>query len=83
MRGLYRLPAVRRTSDTDPARDWYSGGDQDTLTAPSLTWDDQRSLLTEVRVTLVVADEAEAIRERLREELMEAVRAGLNGEKAG
>ena len=40
--------------DTDPARDWYSGGDQDTLTAPSLTWDDRRSLLTEVRVTLVV-----------------------------
>ncbi len=40
--------------DTDPARDWYSGGDQDTLSGATLTWDDRRSLLTEVRVTLVV-----------------------------
>ncbi|MBL8625906.1 MAG: prepilin-type N-terminal cleavage/methylation domain-containing protein [Myxococcales bacterium] len=49
-----RATADTADVDTDPARDWYSGGDQDTLTAAALTWDDRRSLLTEVRVTLVV-----------------------------
>ena len=40
--------------DTDPARDWYSGAEQDALSAGTLAWDDRRSLLTEVRLTLVV-----------------------------
>lgn len=49
-----RATADTADVDTDPARDWYSGADQDALTATALTWDDRRSLLTEVRVTLVV-----------------------------
>lgn len=41
-------------TDTDPQRDWYSGADQNTLTATTSTFDDTRPLLTELRLTLVV-----------------------------
>ena len=41
-------------ADSDPVRDWYSGGDQDTLTATANDWDDRRSLMTQLRLTLVV-----------------------------
>lgn len=51
--------STRRTTDTndldtDPERDWYSGADQTTLTAPLSTWTDARPLPMELRVTLVV-----------------------------
>jgi prepilin-type N-terminal cleavage/methylation domain-containing protein len=53
--------SARRTTDTDDLdadaeRDWYSGADQTTLTAPGLTWaaQRQRPLIMELRVTLVV-----------------------------
>lgn len=49
-----RATADTADVDTDPARDWYSGAEQDVLTGTTLTWDDRRSLLTEVRLTLVV-----------------------------
>lgn len=41
-------------TDTDPLRDWYSGADQDALTAPIAATDDYRPLLMQVRVSLVV-----------------------------
>ncbi|MEZ4400606.1 MAG: prepilin-type N-terminal cleavage/methylation domain-containing protein [Kofleriaceae bacterium] len=40
--------------DTDPLREWYSGADQDALTAPLAGVDYARPLLMQVRVSLVV-----------------------------
>ncbi len=40
--------------DTDPERDWYSGGNQTTLTATQNAWDFARPMPTELRTTLVV-----------------------------
>lgn len=40
--------------DTDPLLDWYSGADQNTLTATTNIFTESRPLLTELRVTLVV-----------------------------